>query len=59
MMAYLKRCLPHLLVILGFIIASLAFFKKVRLGNKMSFEKKQERKLFGTTQLLVECLPMR
>ncbi|SEM31358.1 membrane protein YfhO [Aquimarina amphilecti] len=37
MMAYLKRFIPHLLVILGFIIASLAFFNPV-LSGKMLFQ---------------------
>ncbi|WP_298540708.1 YfhO family protein [uncultured Aquimarina sp.] len=37
MMAYLKRFLPHLLVILGFIIASLTFFNPV-LSGKMIYQ---------------------
>ncbi|WP_027394215.1 YfhO family protein [Aquimarina latercula] len=37
MMAYLKRFIPHLLVIIGFIIASLAFFNPV-LSGKMIFQ---------------------
>ncbi|WP_299223942.1 YfhO family protein [uncultured Aquimarina sp.] len=37
MMAYLKRFLPHLLVVLGFVIASLAFFNPV-LSGKMIFQ---------------------
>ncbi|WP_299440805.1 YfhO family protein [uncultured Aquimarina sp.] len=37
MMSYLKRFLPHLLVILGFIIASLAFFNPV-LSGKMIYQ---------------------
>ena len=37
MMPYLKRFLPHLLVILGFIIASLAFFNPV-LSGKMLYQ---------------------
>lgn len=36
-MAYLKRFIPHLLVIIGFIIASLAFFNPV-LSGKMIFQ---------------------
>ncbi|AXT50017.1 hypothetical protein D1818_03925 [Aquimarina sp. BL5] len=37
MMAYLKRFIPHFLVILGFIIASLTFFSPV-LSGKMIFQ---------------------
>ncbi|MFD2564703.1 YfhO family protein [Aquimarina rubra] len=37
MMSYLKRFLPHLLVVLGFIIASLAFFNPV-LSGKMIYQ---------------------
>ncbi|MDH7445887.1 YfhO family protein [Aquimarina sp. 2201CG14-23] len=35
MMPFLKRFLPHLLVVLGFIIASLAYFSPVLSGKKM------------------------